>query len=127
MSVSGLDILGALDNGASLLALLGFIVSKVREVHRFHKDCQELTSTCITLSLTFLDHQKALQDTRLREDFGKCLQDMYFLIMECREWNILHVTFDVTMKHRVTGLKARLDELQKLFGFEILVSVVDVC
>lgn len=124
MSVSGLGVVAALDNGASLPAFLGFIVSKVREVHRFQKDCQENTSTCIALSLTFLDHQKALQDTRLRDDFGKCLQDTYFLIMECREWNILHVTFDVTMKHRFTSLKARLDELQKLFGFEILVSVL---
>jgi hypothetical protein len=111
-----------LDNATSLIALLGYIVSKVREVRRFRKDCQELTNTCIALTLTFLDNQNALQDTRLRDEFSLCLQEVYFLVMECREWNIAHITFDVTVKHRFTSLKARLDDIQKAFGLEILVS-----
>lgn len=126
MPIPPLDALSAeaavLDNATSLLALLDYIVSKVREVRRFRKGCQELTETCIALTLTFLDNQSALQDTRLRGEFGLCLREVYFLVMECREWNIVHITFDVTVKHKFTSLKARLDDIQKGFGLEILVS-----
>jgi hypothetical protein len=45
-----------------------------------------------------------------------------FLNMECRQWNIAHITFDITVKHKLTPLKTRLDAVWKAFGLEILVS-----
>ncbi|KAH0566340.1 hypothetical protein GP486_000276 [Trichoglossum hirsutum] len=126
MSVPPLDILSAeaaaLNNATSLIALLGYIVSKVREVRGFRKDCQELTNTCIALTLTYLDNKKALEDTKLKSEFDNCLKEVYTLVMQCREWNIAHITFDVTIKHRFSLMKSKLDNIRKAFDLEILAS-----
>jgi hypothetical protein len=74
------------------------------------------------LTLTSLDNESTLKDTKLRTEFDACLRDVYFLNMECRQWNIAHITFDITVKHKLTPLKARLDAVWKAFGLEILVS-----
>ena len=44
------------------------------------------------------------------------------LVLECLDWNIVHVTFGVVAKHKFTSLKARLGEISKAFGLEVLVS-----
>ncbi|KAF2467399.1 uncharacterized protein BDR25DRAFT_358516 [Lindgomyces ingoldianus] len=42
--------------------------------------------------------------------------------MQCQEWNIAHIALDVTIKHRLTSIKAKLDNIRKAFKLEILVS-----
>ncbi|KAF2258978.1 hypothetical protein CC78DRAFT_548673 [Lojkania enalia] len=127
MSVPPLDILSAeaavLDNVTSLIALLGYIVSKVREVRGFRKDCHELTNTCIALTLTYLDNKKALEVTKLKGEFDNCLREVYSLVMQCREWNIAHITFDVTIKHKFTSMKTKLDNIRKAFELEIIMTL----
>ncbi|KAF2476012.1 uncharacterized protein BDR25DRAFT_89864 [Lindgomyces ingoldianus] len=127
MPISPLNILSTeaavLDNVTSLIALLGYIVSKVREVRGFRKDCQELTNTCIALSLTYLDNKKALEDAKLKSEFDDCLKEVYSLVMQCREWNIAHIALDVTIKHRFTSMKAKLDNIRKAFELEILMAL----
>jgi hypothetical protein len=113
-----------LQNAASLVALLGYILEKAREARRFKKDCLELTNSCIDLSLAFLEHQRELKDIRTREDFSRCLQDVYLAVVECRNWNILHVGWEVTIRQKVSALKARLGEIQRNFGTELLVSTL---
>ncbi|KAF2682308.1 hypothetical protein K458DRAFT_488947 [Lentithecium fluviatile CBS 122367] len=127
MPIPPLDILSAeadiLNNVTSLVALLGYIVNTVREVRGFRKDCQDLTNTCIALSLTFLDNKKALEDTKLKGEFDTCLREVYSLVMQCREWNIAHITLDLTLKHKFSSMKARLDNVRKAFELEILMTL----
>jgi len=40
--------------------------------------------------------------------------------MECREWSIAHVIFDVSVKQWFASLKARLDAIQRAFGLRDL-------
>lgn len=121
-----LEVLSAeaavLDNAASMLALLGYVTSKVREVRRFRADCASLSTTCVSLYSTFLQHRSSLQQTPLRNEFWECIQETSLLVLECLDWNIVHVTFDVIAKHKFTSLKARLGEISKAFGLEVLVS-----
>jgi len=55
-----------LTNAKPLLALISYIVG---EVHRFEKDCLELTNSYIDLSLALLEHERELKDIKAREDF----------------------------------------------------------
>ncbi|KAF4629037.1 hypothetical protein G7Y89_g9110 [Cudoniella acicularis] len=112
-----------LDNVASLLGLLGYIVSKVKEVRKFRKECESLTNTCIELSLTFLENKKDLEDVRSKVEFGRCLQDVYLLVTECQEWGVVHVTWEVAVRHKFSRLKAKLDEIEKTFGVELLMKL----
>jgi hypothetical protein len=112
----------ALSNATTLLALVGFIVEKAKEVRKFKDDCLELTDTCITLSLAYLEHENELRDIRSTKEFAKCLQDVYLLVMQCRNWNILHVGWEVVVGQKFSVLKKTLGEIQKTFNTELLVS-----
>lgn len=121
-----LDILSAesavLENATSVLSLFAYIASKVREVRRFRADCAALSNTCVSLYLTFLQQRSCLAQTQLRNELWICIQDTSLLVLECLNWNIVHVAFDVVVRHKLTSLKSRLDDIGKAFGLEVLVS-----
>lgn len=123
---AALEILGAesavLENATSMLALFGYIVSKAREVRRFRADCAALSNTCVSLYLTFLQQRSSLTPTQLRNELWSCIQDTSLLVLECLNWNIAHIAFDVVVRHKLKSLKSRLDDAGKAFGLEVLVS-----
>ena len=101
--VPPLDALGAesaaLSNATTLLALVGYLIQKAREVRRFRRDCLDLTDTCINLSLAYLENERELKETRSVKDLAECLQSVYLLVLQCREWNVLQIqkTFDIEL------------------------------
>ncbi|CAM1507512.1 Fc.00g071530.m01.CDS01 [Cosmosporella sp. VM-42] len=73
--------------------------------------------------MAFLEHSTDLNDVRSRTEFAKCLQDTYLLVMECREWSILHITWEVVVRQKFSGLKSRLKDIQRSFGLELLMKL----
>ena len=120
------EILGAeaaaLANASSLYALVGFIVRTAQHVVRFPKECQELANICINLSVKLTEPEGRLDDVRTSHEFHKCLQDVQLFLFECRQSNILHITWEVVARQKLVGLRTRLSELQKALDTEILVS-----
>jgi hypothetical protein len=112
-----------LANASALLTVIGYIVEKARAANCFQKECRELTNISINLSMTFLDHSKELKDLRSSGDFQQCLKEVYSFVTQCRDWSILHVGWEVVSRSRFQNLKSRLDEVQRSFSTELLVSL----
>lgn len=112
----------ALGNVRTVIDLVGFIVRKAQEAKSFRSECLLLANLSINLSLAFLDHEKELKDIRTKSDFQRCLRDVYLAVMECSSWKALHVGWEILVSHKLQSLKARLEEIQKHFGVELLVS-----
>ena len=91
----------ALGNTRTTIDVVGFIVTKAQEAKRFRNECLELTNQCIGLSLAILEHEKELKNVHTRVEFQACLRDVYLAVMECGEWNMLHVGWEILASHKL--------------------------
>ena len=116
-------------DATSLLGVVGHIIKKVKETQVFRSECAKLANTCIILSLAFLENNATLKSVRSGEEFMSCLQQIFQLVSQCTaHWSILHIGWEVVVRHRVEELTKRLEICQKTFSVEVLVShLILVC
>lgn len=112
-----------LANSNALLEYCGLIIKKIQEIREFREECKELLSTCIILSLSYLEHEFALNSVRSGKDFGRCLRSVYRLVSQCTEKSVIHTGWEVVIRGRVATLRRNLTRCQATLNTEILVSV----
>ena len=117
MAEAGLA-LGGTSMALHSIELIYKIISAVAKVHRFKKECSQLSNHAVLLLGVLEKNKSSLKDLDVTDPLNECLTDCLLFVIECQEWGRFSVFLEVTFRNRYPKLRRELSKWVIYFNTE---------